>query len=205
MIFRKATTKDRSRLIELRMEFLMEANGGPYEFENRLSDKISSYFNRHIKDESFIAWLCINQDEIVGTSGISFYEVPPSYNNPNGKVGYIMNMYTHKAFRRQGVATVLFEKMLEEGRRGNVGKFVLHATKDGQALYKKYGFVLSKDEMILTLKYSSENETIPVSRSHKEELDRRLEKNRDSIGKLLSLDDLKTRIEHRKCPGPKKY
>jgi GNAT superfamily N-acetyltransferase len=145
LIFRKATIKDRSRLFELRMEFLKEANGRPYEFENRLSKEIRSYFNHHIKDESFIAWLCLNENKIVGTSGISFYEVPPSYNNHNGKVGYIMNMYTLKAFRRKGIATVLFEKMLEEGCRRNVGKFVLHATKNGQALYEKYGFVSSNN------------------------------------------------------------
>lgn len=149
MMLRKTTIKDVQQLTDLRIEFLREVNGGAYEFENRLSKEISSYFNRHIKDESFIAWLCINQDKIIGTSGISFYEVPPSYNNPNGKVGYIMNMYTLKAFRRKGVATVLFEKMLEEGKRRNVAKIVLYATKDGQALYKKYGFVRTNDEMIL--------------------------------------------------------
>jgi len=62
---------------------------------------------------------------------------------------------------------------------------------------------LSTSEKILLVEdlwdtISSENEAIPVPQSHKEELDRRLEKHRGSIGKLLSLDDLKARIEHRK-------
>ena len=62
-----------------------------------------------------------------------------------------MNMYTRKAFRRRGIATALFEKILEEGKKNNVGKFILNATKDGKGLYEKYGFNLSGDEMILSI------------------------------------------------------
>jgi GNAT superfamily N-acetyltransferase len=152
--FRKATIDDLTLLTQLRMEFLIEANGSRSKFENKLSIEIAEYYRRHIPDESFIAWLGVCGDQIVATSGISFYEVPPSHSNINGKVGYIMNMYTKKEFRRMGMATSLFKVMLEEGKRNNVGKFVLHATMDGKELYKKFGFILSGDEMIATVDWS---------------------------------------------------
>jgi GNAT superfamily N-acetyltransferase len=151
MNYRKATSDDVPLLIELRIEFLIEANGKAFNFEDRLKGDISRYFYQHIPDESFIAWLCIHDNEIIGTSGISFYELPPSYNNPVGKVGYIMNMYTKKPFRRKGIASALFEKMLEEGMKKNIGKFVLNATKDGRGLYDKYAFISTGDEMILPI------------------------------------------------------
>jgi putative addiction module component (TIGR02574 family) len=45
---------------------------------------------------------------------------------------------------------------------------------------------------------SSEEAAVPVPQSHMAELDRRLEKYKSGPGELLSLDDLKKRIESRK-------
>jgi hypothetical protein len=63
-----------------------------------------------------------------------------------------MNMYTKHPFRRRGIARLLFNKMLEEGAKRNVGKFALHSTRDGEHLYKQHGFSMSGDEMILVVK-----------------------------------------------------
>jgi len=45
---------------------------------------------------------------------------------------------------------------------------------------------------------SSEESAIPVPQSHMTELDRRLAKHKSSPGDLLSLDELRKRIESRK-------
>jgi putative addiction module component (TIGR02574 family) len=45
---------------------------------------------------------------------------------------------------------------------------------------------------------SSEESAIPPPRSHIKELDRRLAKHKSTPGKLLSLDELRKRIESRK-------
>jgi len=62
---------------------------------------------------------------------------------------------------------------------------------------------LSMPEKILLVEdiwdnISSEESTIPVPQSHITELDRRLAKHKSSPGTLLSLDELRTRIELRK-------
>ncbi|NLE00087.1 MAG: GNAT family N-acetyltransferase [Fibrobacter sp.] len=150
-LFRKATIEDIDALTDLRIDFLTEANGRAFEQEKMLRENILKYFNQKITIDHFIAWLCLDKQSIVATSGISFYEVPPTYNNPTGKVGYIMNMYTKKEYRRHGIARCLFEKMLEEGKNNGVGKFSLHATKTGEILYAQYGFTMSGDEMILSI------------------------------------------------------
>lgn len=152
MKYRKATIEDISILADLRIEFLIEANGLQFENENTLKKKIASYFHSHMSNEEFVAWLCIEENSVVGTSGISFYEIPPSYSNLTGRIGYVMNMYTKKPFRRKGIASFLFQKMLEEGYKKRVSKFILNATHDGKSLYEKFGFVLSGDEMHLTVK-----------------------------------------------------
>ena len=62
---------------------------------------------------------------------------------------------------------------------------------------------LSTPEKILLVEdlweaIASDESLVPVTQSHREELDRRLEKHKSTQGKLLSLEELQTRIERRK-------
>ena len=62
---------------------------------------------------------------------------------------------------------------------------------------------LSTPEKILLLEdlwesIASDDSEIPVPESHKEELDRRLERHNNSPGELLSLEQLQALIERRK-------
>jgi putative addiction module component (TIGR02574 family) len=45
---------------------------------------------------------------------------------------------------------------------------------------------------------ASDESAIPIPKSHKEELGRRLKRHESSPGNLLSLEELRTRIERRK-------
>ena len=44
----------------------------------------------------------------------------------------------------------------------------------------------------------SDESTVPIPQSHMEELDRRVKRHESSPGNLLTLDELRTRIEKRK-------
>jgi putative addiction module component (TIGR02574 family) len=62
---------------------------------------------------------------------------------------------------------------------------------------------LSTPEKILLVEdlwdtISADEASIPVPESHKAELDKRIKRYQSAPGTLLSLDDLKTRIEKRK-------
>lgn len=62
---------------------------------------------------------------------------------------------------------------------------------------------LSTPEKLLLLEdlwesIASDDSKVPMPESHKEELDRRLERNVNSPGELLSLKQLQARIERRK-------
>ena len=66
---------------------------------------------------------------------------------------------------------------------------------------------LSTPEKILLVEdlwdnISAEDSSIPVLESHKTELDNRLKRYQPAPGALLSLDDLKTRIEKRRRVPP---
>jgi GNAT superfamily N-acetyltransferase len=146
--YRIAEPEEIPILTDLRIELLNEINNEVSPRDMELKKNIKEYFIKHFSDNSFVAWLALDAVKIVGTSGICFYEHPPSHNNINGKVGYIMNMYTIKEYRNHGIASKLFKLILNEGKKRGIGKFSLHATSEGCSLYKKFDFKMSEDEMI---------------------------------------------------------
>ena len=88
-------------------------------------------------------------DRFAGAGGVSFYRVMPTYHNPTGWKAYIMNMYTHPDYRRQGIAYHTLDLLVKEARQAGIPLITLEATSMGRPLYEKYGFVGMRDEMEL--------------------------------------------------------
>jgi ribosomal protein S18 acetylase RimI-like enzyme len=137
MEFRKANINDVAELISLRKQQLLDEGSKP---EPDIDMELKEYFSVNIINNNFIAWLAIENNEIIATSGLCFYELPPNYSNPSGKIAYITNMYTKNNYRRKGIATKLFEKIIEEAKSMDYKVIRLHASIEGKGLYKKYGF-----------------------------------------------------------------
>ena len=139
--FRKATISDINNLAKIRSIFLQEANDVSSEIERHNMEIASkTYFENAVADDSFVAWLALNGDNIIATSGLSFSVVPPSFKCPDGKTAYIMNMYTFPEYRKQGIGMKLLEKIVEEAKNRSCKKITLNATDMGRPLYEKYGF-----------------------------------------------------------------
>jgi len=150
--YREATTSDIPELVRLRVEFLSDIqHDAVHRDAAALREALLGYFTEGMKDNGYIAWLAVDDGTIVATSGLSFLVFPPSFRNPTGRVAYIMNMYTLPAYRRRGIGSALFEKMIDEARRRGYGKLSLHATEMGRSLYARYGFKDEKKEMVLRL------------------------------------------------------
>lgn len=150
--FRKAVLSDISELIRLRIEFLHEI-GNIFESiaDVNLKKALYEYFYEKVLNNKFTAWLALENNKIVATSGLCFYTLPPSYKNVTGKVAYIMNMYTIPSHRKQGIAKVLFEKIVEEAKTRGYKYISLHATEKGKPLYLKFGFKDLNTEMTYIL------------------------------------------------------
>ena len=148
MEYRKANINDVEELINLRKLQLLDEGDVA---ENNIDNDLKKYFSENIANNKFIAWLAIENNEIIATSGLCFYELPPTYRNPSGKVAYITNMFTKKEFRRKGIATILFEKIINEAKILNYKILRLHTSVYGKGLYKKYGFMDSEGFMHLKI------------------------------------------------------
>jgi GNAT superfamily N-acetyltransferase len=147
----RATAENIEELSSLRCEFLNEINSLDENAITELYLNCKEYFINAFNEGSFVAWLAELNGEIIATSGICFYKVPPNKSCPNGRVAYIQNMYTKAEHRKNGIAKKLFSKMIEEAKNNGCKKILLNATDMGKPLYQKFGFEDTKGDMELTI------------------------------------------------------
>lgn len=142
--YRKLTEKELGVFIEMRVNQLRE-EGADEEID--LKPALYDYYVKHISDGTFVSWLAIDGQKIVGTSGMSFVEKPPYFGCLNGKIGLLSSMFTDKDYRRQGIAKQLLSKVVNEARKYGCGTIQITASDMGMLLYKEFGFVKNKNFM----------------------------------------------------------
>lgn len=107
------------------------------------------YYGTCFLEDSHVACLVFEGEEVVGTGAVSFYQVMPTYHNPSGKKAYIMNMYTRPDYRRRGIAYRVLELLTAEAEMRYVDVITLEATASGRPLYEAFGSTAMRDEMEL--------------------------------------------------------
>ena len=137
---RPGTLDELDDLIMLRRS-LFEAMG--YEDPEVLAqtdEACRTYFARQMPSGDFRVWVAEAGGDPIASIGLVVHSVPPSPGNLSGRVGYIMNLVTTPAFRRQGIARALMENALRTLHDEGVPIATLHATADGRPLYERLGF-----------------------------------------------------------------
>jgi GNAT superfamily N-acetyltransferase len=136
-----ATDKHIDVLVKSRIEFMTDFWGKQTdEAVQKLRVALTAFFEREIPSENYISWLAYHNEILVAVGGMMIQQRPGSFRFPEGKSGYIMNMYTIPAYRRQGIAAIILEKLIESGKNAGVSFFDLHASKLGEPVYIKAGF-----------------------------------------------------------------
>ena len=136
--YRKLTESDLDTFIQMRITQLRE-EGATEDFD--LVPALKDYYNRHLADGTFVSWLALDGEKIIGTSGMSFVEKPPYFSCPSGKIGLLSSMFTNPNYRRKGIAKELLHRVVEEARAYGCGAVQITASDMGVKLYTAYGFV----------------------------------------------------------------
>ncbi len=136
--YKRLTENELDTFIELRIRQLRE-EGTTEEID--LKPALFDYYNRHMVDGTFVSWLAMDGDTIVGTSGMSFVEKPPYFSCPSGKIGLLSSMYTLEAYRRKGIAKELLARVVDEAKLYGCGAVQITASDMGVLLYSDFGFV----------------------------------------------------------------
>ena len=136
--YRRLTDKELDTFIEMRINQLRE-EGAKENID--LRPALKDYYNRHMREGTFVSWIAVDGDKIIGTSGMSFVEKPPYFGCPNGKIGLLSSMFTDPDYRRKGIAKELLRRVVEEARKFGCGTIQITASDMGVKLYTAYGFV----------------------------------------------------------------
>lgn len=138
VIYRKLTPSDLDIFIRMRITQLRE-EGATEDID--LEPALKDYYNRHLSDGTFVSWLALDGEKIIGTSGMSFVEKPPYFSCPTGRIGLLSSMFTDPGYRRMGIAKELLDRVVNEAREYGCGAVHITASDMGVKLYTAYGFV----------------------------------------------------------------
>ena len=136
--YRKLTENDLEIFIAMRIAQLRE-EGATEELD--LKPALIDYYHRHMADGTFVSWLAVDGEKIIGTSGMSFVEKPPYFSCPSGRIGLLSSMYTDPQYRRHGIGKKLLGLVVEEARKYGCGAVQITASDMGVLLYQDFGFV----------------------------------------------------------------
>ena len=149
MVQYRVTSKDDIELLmQSRLEMLREVNHLPtdYIFDEELVEKSREYF----QNANQTTVLAIDKS-VIGCATLCYVDMMPTFSHPTGKRAHLMNVYTNKQYRRQGIAAQMLSMLIDEAREKGVTEISLDATESGRPLYKKLGFVESAECMVLNL------------------------------------------------------
>ena len=117
IVYKKLTENELDTFINMRITQLSEE----YTSEGRsvpegvdLRPALEEFYHKHMADGTFVSWLALDGEKIVGTSGMSFVEKPPYFSCPSGRLGLLSSMYTDPEYRRMGIAKELLHRVVGE-------------------------------------------------------------------------------------------
>lgn len=124
-----------------RMAYLAEMQGEQSEeYRQKLEDELNKYFTESLSENRFFAYLAEQDGHILSFGAMALKKIPGDFNQSSFLEGDILNMYTIPAARLRGISAMILEQLLIEARWRGVSKVTLHTSKDGEKLYRNFGF-----------------------------------------------------------------
>ncbi len=136
--YKRLTENELDVFIGMRIHQLRE-EGAKEEID--LEPALRDYYKRHMADGTFVSWIAVDGDKIIGTSGMSFVEKPPYFGCPSGKMGLLSSMFTSPDYRRKGIARELLALVVNDAKEYGCGTVQITASDMGVKLYSDFGFV----------------------------------------------------------------
>ena len=142
--YKRLTEKELDNFIDKRIHQLRE-EGAKEEID--LVPALKDYYQRHMAEGTFVSWIALDGNTMIGTSGMSFVEKPPYFGCPSGKIGLLSSMYTDPDYRRKGIAKELLSRVIKDAKAYGCGTIQITASEMGVKLYTDFGFVHNENFM----------------------------------------------------------
>ena len=134
----------------MRIDFLLSLKGNQQpEKVTALVSHLKRYYEKAIPAEQFVGWMAWDNTKAVGIGGLVVREQPGQFDWPEGRLGYVLNMYTLAEYRKKGIGSAIMQKLIDYGKEAGLSRLELHASKDGEPVYRANGFVEHTEPFLL--------------------------------------------------------
>ncbi len=138
---REAGIADLPHLVRHRRAMFEEMGLGDAASLAQVDEASKEYFTQALRQGTYKGWLAEAADHrLIGGGGIVLARWPGYPGESLAQRAWILNMYTEKVARRQGVAKRLLQIMVEWCRQRGFSTVSLHASKAGRPIYESIGF-----------------------------------------------------------------
>ena len=147
MEIRIADEKDIDLMMSSRLEMLKEVNAldADYQYAESFVEESRKYF----LEGNQTTVLALDKEKVIGCATICYFTIMPTFSHPTGKRAHLMNVYTSKEYRKQGIGMKMVDMLIEDAWNKGATEISLDATEAGRPLYKKCGFEDSSECMVL--------------------------------------------------------
>ncbi len=149
--FRQATVDDVDIILQQRCAMFEDMQVSTSEAIAEMAQKYPAWLTPRLETGEYKGWFALNEGVICAGVGVWFRQWQPSVSGTDEDYAYLLNVYTEKHYRKQGIARKLVQYSLEVCRTQGIKTFKLHASNAGRPLYESLGFKQT-NEMILNLK-----------------------------------------------------
>ncbi len=133
--------KEIELLTKYRMAYLTELQGEQSsDYQIKLSKELNAFFEQAMAEQRFFAFMAVYKGEVVSFGAMVVKKIPGDFNKPFYLEGDILNMYTIPRARRNGVSALILKQLIDEAGKRGISKISLHTTKEGEKLYRNFGF-----------------------------------------------------------------
>lgn len=136
-------------LMDIRLEMLRIVND--MDDSEKFSDELIECSREYFLNGDQTTVLALDGEKVIGCASMSYIWIMPTFSHPTGKRAHLMNVYTNKNYRRQGIAAKMVKLLIEEAKSRGATEISLDATDAGKPLYKSLGFEENQAGMTLKI------------------------------------------------------
>jgi GNAT superfamily N-acetyltransferase len=132
---------DVEELVSKRISYLIEMQGARDElYMNKLRDDLTKFFVSNIHTDTFVGMVAHIKENVLAYGAMLIKNVPGDMNSTLYREADIFNMYTIPEARKMGISKMILQKLIEKAKELNIAKLALHTSRDGERLYRSFGF-----------------------------------------------------------------
>lgn len=152
VLVRRATPDDADELTRLRVLMFADIGHEGLPMDAKWCERNVEHFSARLLDnDNFAAFVVDKLDGGLAACAVGWLNPHlVGLRDLSGRTGYIANMSTESGYRRRGYGRATLLALLEWMRSTGTGRVDLHASADGEKLYRSLGFT-DPQEAALTL------------------------------------------------------